>query len=41
MQRSVPSAPSTGKRNRWAYLHRDRCIRCKSCIRACKFKAIH
>jgi len=24
-----------------AYLHRDRCIRCKSCIRACKFKAIH
>jgi Fe-S-cluster-containing hydrogenase component 2 len=24
-----------------AVLNRDKCIRCKACIRACKFKAIH
>ena len=31
----------TWQKKEVAVLHRERCIRCKSCIRACKFKAIH
>jgi NADH:ubiquinone oxidoreductase subunit F (NADH-binding)/NAD-dependent dihydropyrimidine dehydrogenase PreA subunit len=31
----------TWQKKEVAVLHREKCIRCKSCIRACKFKAIH
>jgi ferredoxin len=31
----------TWQKKEVAVIHREKCIRCKSCIRACKFKAIH
>jgi len=31
----------TWQEGKVAFLHREKCIRCKSCIRACQYKAIH
>ncbi|MDI9570446.1 MAG: NADH-quinone oxidoreductase subunit NuoF [Pseudomonadota bacterium] len=36
-----PVGAMTWQKGEYPVIHRDLCIRCKSCIRACKFKAIN